>query len=511
MGIRKRFTINLLATWSDHVLGMLLALVLMPLVLGVIGDSLYGTWVLISAVAGYSGLLSLGLGQTISKYVATYHAKGEAEQVNRVVNVIGAVYLVMSGVALAIAGVLAWLVPVLWPNCGVSVTELRWVILILGVNVAVSIIGSVFGGVLIGLQRFDLERAFVLASGCVRFGLTLLMLQKESGLLILAIIFLATTLAENMGYVACAWRLLPSLRFGTRFLNRQTLRECFSFSAFAFLEVLATKLIESTDSIVIGCVLGAEAIVPYYVAQRLCQYISKPLQCIASVCLPRAGELHAQGKQDELRDLMARSMGLAWLLIMSFFIGASFFGPTLMATWIHKAYPQSQTILLVLLAGQLIGTPMKVVTSILFGMGEVRRPSVIYVIEAVANVALSLALIHSVGLVGVAWGTAIPLYLVEFGLLLPYAMKRLDFSPRQLLTDVAGPQLAPLVALLGYSYFVWSRVPLVPGWGNMLAITSGGGLVLGATWLGQQKLISGMNGRQWAANKWGIIKSAAGR
>ena len=91
MGLRKRFTINLLATWSNHVLGMLLALILMPKVLGTLGDSTYGTWVFISAIAGYFGLLNLGLGQTISRYVATHHAKGEAEQVNRVVNVIGAV------------------------------------------------------------------------------------------------------------------------------------------------------------------------------------------------------------------------------------------------------------------------------------------------------------------------------------------------------------------------------------------------------------------------------------
>lgn len=507
MGIRKRFTINLLATWSNHVLGLLLALILMPKVLGTLGDSLYGTWVFISAFAGYAGLLSLGLGQTVSRYVAAHHAQGETEQVNRVVNVIGAVYLVMSGVAMAIAGVLAWFVPDLWPNSVVSFSELRWVIVILGVNVTVSITGGVFGGVLIGLQRFELEKAFVLLSGVVRFALTLLLLQKDMGLMILAVIFLATTLAENLGYVICAFRLVPSLRLGYRFLNRQTLRECFSFSAFALLEAVSATLIESTDCVVIGCVLGIEAIVPYSVAQRLCQYISKPLQGIASVCLPRAGELHAQGNLAELRELMCRAVGLAWLLVMGFFIGASFFGPTLLATWVHKVYPQSQTILMLLLAGQLVGTPMKVVTSVLFGMGDVRRPSLFYVIEALANFALSLALIYGVGVMGVALGTVLPLYLVELGLLLPYALRRLEIAPRRLLTDVAGPQLAPLVALLGYSYFVWSQVPLVPGWGNMIAIAAGGGLVLGATWLGQQKLMNWFNGRHWAANDLGIAKT----
>ncbi len=506
MGLRRRFAINLLATWSNHVLGLLLALILMPKVLSTLGDSLYGTWIFISAIAGYGGLLSLGLGQTISRYVASHHAKGESEQVNRVVNVIGAVYLVMSSVAVTIAGVVAWLVPVLWPNCGVSVSELRWVIVILGINVAVSITGGVFGGILTGLQRFDLERAFVLLSGLVRLALTFLLLRQDSGLLILAVIFLATTAAENLGYVCCAFRLVPELRLGVRFLNRRTLRECFSFSSFALLEAVSSVLIESADSVVIGCVLGIEAIVPYCVAQRLCQYISKPLQGIALVCLPRAGELHAHGKLPELQDLLCRAVGLAWLLMMGFFIGASFFGPTLLATWVHKVYPQSHTILLVLLAGQLVGTPMKVVTSVLFGMGDVRRPSLFYVMEALANFGLSLSLVYGIGSIGVALGTVIPLYLVELALLLPYALKRLEIEPRRLLTDIAGPQLTPLVALLGYSYFVWSQVPLIPGWVNMIAIAGGGGLVLGATWLGQQKLVSWFSGRQWAANKFGIAK-----
>src|SRR5437867_729751 len=111
----------------------------------------------------------------------------------------------------------------------------------------------------------------------------------------------------------------------------------------------AVKLIDATDCVVICWVFGAAAIVPYYVAQRLCQFITKPLQFIGQVCLPRAGELYAKGQLAELRELLARGMGLSWLLTMSFFIGASFFGPVLIETWVHKPYPHSQVLLLVLL------------------------------------------------------------------------------------------------------------------------------------------------------------------
>lgn len=498
MGLCKRVTINLLATWGDHVIGLAVGLILMPFVLGVLGDAQYGMWIFINSIAGYSGLLNLGLGSTISRYVATHHAKGEAEELNRVVNVIGCVYLLMGGIALAIAGLAAWIAPMFWPSASIPSAELRWVILILGMNVAVSITGSVFGGVLVGMQRFDLERGICLSSGLVRFALTLAFLQQQSGLLILAVIFLLTTLVENIGFVFAAFRQVPELRLGVRFLSRRTLHECFSFSAFALLEMIAAKLIDSTDCIVIGCVFGAEAIVPYYVALRLCQFITKPLQFIGQVCMPRAGELHAKGRPGELRELFARGFGLSWMLTLGFFIGASYFGPVLIETWVHKPYPQSHLLLMVLLGGQLVGTPMKVVTGVLFGIGDVRRPAVTYVVEAFFNFTLSLSLVFSLGLLGVAVGTVIPLLLVELGILLPYALRRLQISSQRLLVDGLAPQLLPLAALLAYSYVVWSRVSLSPGWMQMLAVAGGGGGILGATWLAQHAFLR--SGKQSLSN-----------
>ena len=103
----------------------------------------------------------------------------------------------------------------------------------------------------------------------------------------------------------------------------------------------------------------------------------------------------------------------------------------------------------------------------------------------------------------------IPLYVVELGLLLPFAMKRLEFAPRRLLTDVAGPQLAPLVALWSYSYLVWSHVPLHPGWPRIIAIAVGGALVLGATWLAQQQLCRWWNDSKWNTGRWSVAEPHA--
>ncbi len=498
MNWRKRVTINLLATWGDHVVGMAICLVLMPFTLRVLGDGNYGLWVFVNAFAGYSGLLNLGFGQTINRYFAAYRAQGDSERESRVVNLIGAIYLVMGAVAMTIAAIAAWFAPIWWPQQLVSVTELRQVILLLGVNAAISLVGSVFGGVLIGLQRWDLERAILTTSGIARFTLTLAFLHLESGLLILAWITVATTLVENVGLVLTALWKAPELRFGRRYLCRETLHECLHFSGFSLLDSLAGKLVENTDSIVIGVVMGPLAIVPFTVASRLCQAIVKPLQMIGQICLPQAGAYHASGQTSLLRELLTKGMGFAGLLITGYFIGAWYFGTLLMETWLHKSYPESQMLLMVLLFGQLVGTPMKVASGVLYGMGEARRPALSYLTEAVAKVSLSLLLIYPLGLVGAAISTAIPMIFVELGMLLPFALRRLALPLERIWKETIGPQLLPLGALWAYSAIVISNVSTAPSWFKILAIAGGGAVVLGTVWLLQRGIVRARH-RKWTA------------
>ncbi|MBI3861319.1 MAG: polysaccharide biosynthesis protein [Planctomycetia bacterium] len=482
MDFRSSIRFSLCASWIAHALSILVGFFLMPYVLHTLGKERYGEWIFIVSVTSYTSLMYLGFGEAIKKFVATHHAREEWDKLNQTVNVTFAVYGVTALTVLLTAAVLCCLAPRFRPWEGDALLEVRLVILVLGLNVACGMLGSAFGGVLLGIQRFDLQRGVTVGADLLRVSLTLLVLQADWGLLRLAGVLLIVSMAENVSYLVLAFLKVPTLSIGVCHLTKSALRECFGFSMYAAVGSVAWQLINATDTIIIGMILGAEAIVPYFVALRLSQFIQRPLAQIGEVCMPKAGELHARSDARGLKDLAIRGMSLAFVLAAGIWIGAAFFGEALILTWVRELDSESHTILMVLLTAQLVASPIGILRSIIFGAGDAKTPALMHLAEAVANVILSLILIKPFGILGVALGTTIPILAVELGALLPYACRRLNFGLMQTIGGVLGPQAMPLLALLTYCFWVQTNFEIDRGWSKLVAVTLGGAAVLGIAW-----------------------------
>lgn len=473
---------NVLASWGAHGLTMIIGFFLMPYVVKVMGDDSYGKWLFINSMASYAGILYFGFGDTISRYVAKYQAEGDYQRVNQIVSLIFAIYSVMGSVAFLVAVVLSLLTPWISHWQGEELFEIQLTIVVLGLNVAVGMVGSVFGGVLMGVRRFDLERSVSAGSDFLRLLLIGVFLQQRWGLLTIASIYFFITLAENIASAYFAYRCLPQLQIRREHLNRQTFKECSSFSAMAFLNAIAYQLTNATDSVVIGFMMGTDKIVPYYIALRLTQFLKQPIDKIAQICMPTAGALSALTERHRLQKFLLQAVGTVLLLVGGVFIGAWFFGGDVIRNWMGDGYGYSHQILLVLLAAQMVALPCNVVRSFLFGMGDVRFPAILYLAEAVCNLCISIVLCSQWGLIGVAWGTFIPVVIVELGVLLPIAMRRMGIPAWRLWAQAIGPQVLPLAALASYcvtlSAYEWSH----GGWPMLITVTACGGAVLGITW-----------------------------
>lgn len=485
MTLRK----NILTSWVGHVVIMVLGFFMLPFVLGALGKSAYGVWLFINALAGYSSLLYMGFGATVCRYVAKHAHREEWTDLNNVVSAVFGVYSAMAGVVLLASAGLAAVAPWLDRWGTQSLGEVQLAILLNGVSTAFGMVTSVYGGVLIGTQRIDLKQSIETGAALIRFALVFALLLWRPSLTTLSLIFLAVTIAENALLVHFAYRQLPTLSVRLSNVQRSVLRDCFGFTAFSALALIAEHLMYMTDTVVIGLCLGVEAVVPYAIALRICQMAQTPLSKIGEAMLPKAGELHATGKRQELVETAERMLGLAFVLITAAFIGCWFFAPMLVDIWVARKDPSwapadTQTclaVLSILLGAQIVAQPATVLRKTLLGIGNVRYPAFIDLGAALVNLGLSLALVFSVGVVGVAWGTFVPLVLFELFLLTPYANREVGTSWSRLFRHGLLPQVPALAALLTYCCVVASFHPS-HGWPQLLSIAAGGGAVLGATW-----------------------------
>ena len=468
---------NILASWIAHLVMIAIGFFMLPYVRNTLSPAAYGAWIFINMISGYAGLLYLGMGATTCRYVAKHFAKSEWEELNRVSSTTFLIYTGMAGLVMLLAGGFCLAAPMIPQLGSLTLGEVRAVILINGLATAIGMVGSVFGGILIGTQRVGLKRAIEVGSGILRFILAVTCLKLRPELTTLSVFFLVVTILENLLLWLFASRAVPELQIRRSLATRETAKECFSFSGYTAVGQAAEQIIYLSDITVIGFARGTSQVDIYNIGLRICQMIQDPLAKIGEVLLPKAGYLHAHSKHSELATLVGRMAALTFVLIGGFFIGAMYFGGMLIRTWIGEGLEQSQRILIILLAAQLVAQPMLILRKAMLGMGIVRVPALIDISEAVLNLILSIVLVMFWGIEGVAWGTFIPLVFVELLVFMPYACRQVNLRKRDLLTQSILPCLVPLAALWTYCEIV-ARQHYPDGWITLFAVTGGGGIAL---------------------------------
>lgn len=497
--------VNILASWGAHAITLIVGFFLMPFVLHTVGDVTYGTWLFINSIAGCSALFYAGLGESIIRFSSNAIAEKNWLRLNKISNCVILVYLGLGALAFLFLACVAALAPYIcdWGNH--SITEVRYALVILGANAFVTLAGCGFGGLLLGMQRFDLERGVIVAITILRLVLTLFFLTNEYSLVTLAAIFLTVSTIENLCFVVMAFWKIPTLRLHPKFLDRSVYKETFSFSIWVALATVADYLIYMVDAIVIGLILGPKALVPYSIAARLCHMVREPVKQVGLVCIPKAGELSVQNESSrQVNQLILYGMGIAFLLTTACFIGAGYFADLLITTWIGDGYLKAHLLICLLLFGQIFALPMNMLRDVLIGCGNIKQPAKMLFLEAILNLILSVSLIHVLGLYGVAIGTIVPIILVEMCVLLPFAFRMMDMPLSSVIRGVVAPQMIPLLSLFIYAITVDS-LTLNPDWPTTLSVAFGGLATLGGSWLLCRKLghrySDFFNGLVWSASE----------
>lgn len=441
-------------------LNIAVVFIMTPLIIRSLGNHDYGIWEIVLSVVGYMGLIQFGLPPAIVRYVARYNALNDREKLNQIYSSSFIIFIFIGLICALIIVAWALIYPQILAEKGMSYKRYSLFLMIIAVQVL-----QIFPGIFIqsfhdGFQRYTLTNSITAVQIIITNVVIYYMLNKGYGLIAFATINTISFFLK----LTVLWGLLLLPRYGKfsfkrKYINKNSLKELFSFGLKSFLLGIAGRISFNTDSIVIGAFLGP-AIVPYYIIPvNLINKIKGIIMSITVGFMPHFSELHAKGSNDEIVTSFFKYSRYTVGITIFMFLGVFFCGVPFINIWIGPEYgEQGKYILYIIGIAFFIPLLNPFQGRILTSMGEHGILANIGMAAALLNISLSLVLVNYFGKEGVALGTLIPAFLAE-PIILIQVSKRVGFHiwlyiKKVLLRLILPALLTVLLYIKLYNYII---------------------------------------------------------
>ena len=458
---RKKHLLNVVAGQSNMLAFTAGSLVVTPAVVGALGDSRYGGWLLINSYIQYLRMLDLGTSAGTMKFGAGAHKRGDTGTLRSVLDTSAAMFLSIGGLAAVATVLLAVLLPLLFPSI---LGNQHKTILILGAAGVIDLVFRPFSAALRMRSYHFIHDA--IETGCYavfKLGLVLYFAYAdELDYRILALLTLGEYGTRIFLVVISTFVITPYIRHMNPLrAQRAMVRKLATMGAAVSVIMVADVVRFQLDATVIGAFIhdAATSIAIFGIGTRLPTIAYAAIGVIGNTLVPRFSGLAETNDRAGMLSLL-RGASLAQGLVTAFvLVSCAVLGPHFLGLWLDNDWiGTSAHVMIILLPGYYIALLSGPATALLIGRGKLRGLTILTVAEAAVNLGLSIALVGPLGVYGVALGTTIPLALFR-GVVFPYLLwKEIDFSPREYMKLHTPALLVGFVMLVCIFWMVYIPV-----------------------------------------------------
>ena len=399
---------NVSSNWFGLATNLIVGFFLSPFILHHLGDDAFGLWVLVFSLTGYYGLFDFGIRSSIVRYVAQFKARDEQDELNRYINTSLCTYGGIGLLLLLLTITASFYVDSLFRIPAALGWSARILFLVVGAAVALGFPLSVFAGVLEGLQKFSWLSLTQMGYNLSRALLIVLALRHGGGLLTIALISTLLNLSTYAVYIFAVHRQLV-LHYALRYVDRASFQRMVGYGSITFIATIAAQLRFYSDATVIGVFIGSAAITYFSIGSKLVSYSANITQSMSQIFTPMSSQFHATGDVAQLRRIFIMGNRACALIVFPLSAMLIILGKSIIEVWVGARYvPLAYLVLVALALGDLSEGAQSVSSKILFGMARHRTLACVRLVEGLANLGLSIVLLHYYGVVGVAVGTLVP-------------------------------------------------------------------------------------------------------
>ena len=289
-----------------------------------------------------------------------------------------------------------------------ELAKAKIIMAILVVTVAISFPLSVFDSYVVASEKFTFSKALVLIKN-IMYPLTVLpflfMGYKAITLVIISSSYTLMMHLINLYY--CFSKLDMKLYFSFKIKDKELFKSIIAYSLFIFLNIIIDNLYANTDQVILGIVSGTVAVSIYAVGVKITSINQNFSTNISGVFFPRVTKtLEEEDGVKKVSDIFIRVSRIQLYVLALILFGFMVFGKSFINLWLGKEYLSAYYIILLIITPGIVPLTQNIGISILQAMNKHKFRSVIYLLIAILNIAISIPLAKRYAGVGAAIGTA---------------------------------------------------------------------------------------------------------
>jgi O-antigen/teichoic acid export membrane protein len=386
----------------------LVALVLPPFLTRLMSPDAYGVWSLVLQISMFVGYLDFGIQTAVGRFVAHANEKGDSGYRNRITSTAFAALTAAGGLAVAgILGVVALLPHIFRQMPGGFVGEARVALLLVSMSLALGLPASVFNGVCIGIQRYELPAMVIAGSRIVSALAVILTLHIGGGLISMAIVVAICNLLSYLIQYMIYRRVDGGIKISLHLVSSEACRELTAYCMSLTVWSLGMILVAGLDIALVGVFDFAS--VPYYsVAATVITFVLGLQNAIFGTLVPVAAVLEARDSTAELGLILVSATRYGMFLLFASGVPLLVAAGPILSTWVGPVYAvHTAPILRVLVVANVIRLSSVPYAMLLVGTGQQRLVVVSPLLEGFSNLLVSILAGYIWGAIGVAIGTLV--------------------------------------------------------------------------------------------------------
>jgi O-antigen/teichoic acid export membrane protein len=413
VSVSRRFFSNTVVNYVGQGFILVLTFVTAPYTVHHLGPELFGILALVQVTAGFAGLLNLGIGRALTKYVSELFWKGEYQEINRLFQTAWATCIFAGAICfVALVGPKATIGRLFFRGGPGVESVVGFALYVAALGLFTSMMLEAVSGLPSALQRFDIFNAINVVTGTLKcVGPVVVLAMGYSIRAVLAVILISNMFAV-VAFAFAGQRLIPGLSLTPSF-DRSAFRKLFSFSLPLLLSTLFALIVARVDRFILAYYMPLAAVTFYTLPYTISEKASIGVNNITSVVFPFTSELHSKGHHDKVHELYVRAtkiLMLATMPITAILVGVP--GPIL-RYWLGPEYAEQGTVVLALLGVATLLTAMSAVPTVTsLGVGEAWIPAAFAFGSSMINLVSNLLLIPRYGINGAAFASLIAQALV---------------------------------------------------------------------------------------------------